>query len=127
MVNFNLLGTNKTDDGASKFDLALQSKICLLYLKDLYESNKHSDILKIYSNLDIDQNFIKEVLQEIEFVYSSKKSKNEKKTFDSIQTKNKSAFSKFMNKIKNKNSLKNSKKVNLFNYLNLYRKFQKNL
>jgi hypothetical protein len=42
--------------------------------------------------MDIDQTFVAEVLQEMEIVYTSSKSKKTKKSFDKLKPSSKSAF-----------------------------------
>lgn len=81
--------------GAGIVDLGLQSKILMRFISNLYQNKKFDELASVYDSLDIDQVFVKEVLQEMELLYTSSKSKQIKKTFDKIDKKSKSSFTRF--------------------------------
>ena len=69
--------------------------------------------------MGIDQTFVKEVLQEMEVLFTNKKSKKVKKSFDSLHGRSKSAFTKFSKKRKKgnmgKEEIENLMKNNIAN------------
>ena len=75
--------------------MGLQSKILMKFISDLYNNGQNEELAQVYDSLNIDPIFVKEVLQEMELLYTSSKSKHTKKTFDKINKKSKSSFTKF--------------------------------
>lgn len=111
--------SNNSDMGAGTENIGLQSKILLKQIMNLYKDKDYEAVAKLYDSLDIDQNFVKEVLQEMEILYTSSKSKKIKKSFDKLHTSTKSAFTRFWkNRVKgvatkdNLTSFKKQKKEN---------------
>lgn len=132
-VNKIYISKNNSDHGAKFEDLRIQIKIVLQYLKKLYESKFCNEkLFQFYENFETDQIFIRESFQEAEFIFTSKKLKDEKKTFDKINGKSKSNYTKYSKKRKrtqlsakelketkkNQNQKqKNKKKINKFSKL----------
>jgi hypothetical protein len=76
-------------------NLGMQSKILMKHITDLYNDKDFEGLSRLYDSLDIDQTFVMEVLQEMEILYTSSKSKKTKKSFDKLKPKTKGAFTKF--------------------------------
>lgn len=84
--------TNNSDLGANICDLGLQSKILLKHITNHYKNKQFGDLARLYDSLDINQNFVSEVLQEMEVLFTSSKSKSTKKSFDRVKPQSKRAF-----------------------------------
>ena len=65
------------------------------HITNLYQQKEFDQLSRLYDRLDIDQTFVMEVLQEMEILYTSSKSKKTKKSFDKLASRTKGAFTKF--------------------------------
>ena len=91
---------NSTDTGANTEDLGHQVRILLGHISDLYAKEDMQGLYELYTHFGIDQNFVKEVLQEMDMLFTGSNSKKTKKSFDMIPAKSKGKYTRFSKAMK---------------------------